>query len=99
MFFVLDKNSGKFHVHHISQFAADILEEVSRFGGVLSLLWHNSNMDDKQFPGVNKLYKELLLSFRNKGFEPVRGIDLISSLDPSVLEEIAPQPEGKQEMA
>ncbi len=41
----------------------EMLDEVRLFGGVFSLLWHNSTFDEVYHPGVTKFYEELHLLF------------------------------------
>jgi hypothetical protein len=55
-----------------------VVREVSAFNGVLSLLWHNCRLDEKEVPGVNALYRALLSSFGEQGFVPVTGDRLIN---------------------
>lgn len=49
----------------------DMLDEVRAFGGVFSLLWHNSTFDEVYHPGIGKFYEQLHLLFSQyqlKGF-------------------------------
>lgn len=41
----------------------EMLDEVRRFGGVFSMLWHNSTFDETYYPGVGKFYEDLHLLF------------------------------------
>ncbi len=41
----------------------EMLDEVRRFGGVFSLLWHNSTFDEVYYPGVGQFYQDLHLFF------------------------------------
>ena len=41
----------------------EMLDEVRRFGGVFSLLWHNSTFDEVYHAGVNQFYQDLHLFF------------------------------------
>lgn len=41
----------------------EMLEEVRLFGGVFSLLWHNSTFDEVCYPGARRLYEDLHLFF------------------------------------
>ncbi len=43
--------------------AGEMLDEVRRFGGVFSLLWHNNTFDETYHPGINKFYEDLHLLF------------------------------------
>ncbi|MBQ3635751.1 MAG: hypothetical protein II951_09075 [Bacteroidales bacterium] len=37
----------------------EMLDEVRRFGGVFSLLWHNSTFDETYYPGIETFYEQL----------------------------------------
>lgn len=41
----------------------DMLDEVRAFGGVFSLLWHNSTFDEVYHPGITRFYEQLHLLF------------------------------------
>ena len=38
----------------------NLLDEVHRFNGIFSLLWHNSFFDEIEFPGIKEYYINLL---------------------------------------
>jgi peptidoglycan/xylan/chitin deacetylase (PgdA/CDA1 family) len=57
-----------------------ILEELIRFKGIFSLLWHNCRLDEEANPGVKLVYRELLEELKKSGFESQTGRDLILSL-------------------
>ncbi|MCX6254819.1 MAG: hypothetical protein NTV31_10130, partial [Bacteroidia bacterium] len=37
-----------------------ILEEIKRFNGVFTLLWHNSYFNESEVPGITNFYFDLL---------------------------------------
>lgn len=37
-----------------------LLDEVSTFGGIFTILWHNSFFEEETYPGVTKFYLDLL---------------------------------------
>ncbi len=39
----------------------EMLDEVRKFDGVFSILWHNSTFDEVYYPGINKFYEDLML--------------------------------------
>ncbi len=41
----------------------EMLDEVRAFGGVFSLLWHNSTFDEVYHPGIGQFYQDLHLFF------------------------------------
>lgn len=57
-----------------------IVDEVARFKGVFGLLWHNCNLDEDEFPGVNLAYEELLHSLLEAKFAPKTGGEIIRPL-------------------
>ena len=57
-----------------------LMEEVSRFNGVLAILWHNCNLDEDEFPGINEVYEKLLEMLLEAKFEPLTGAEIIGGL-------------------
>ncbi len=49
-----------FDVDSAKKSFSTLIDEVSRYGGVLSLLWHNSSLDDDQIESVSLMYRDLL---------------------------------------
>jgi hypothetical protein len=54
-----------------------VLDEVIRFGGVFSLLWHNCNLDEEENPGINHIYRQILEEIGNTGAKAMTGRELI----------------------
>lgn len=50
-----------------------VLEEVVRFNGLFSLLWHNCRLDEEWNPGINIIYRQLLKKIMQSGFVSVTG--------------------------
>lgn len=48
----------------------EMLDEVRRFGGLFSLLWHNSTFDEVRHPGVRRFYEDLHLFFSQYQLRP-----------------------------
>ncbi len=56
-----------------------LIEEVFRFKGVFSLLWHNCRLDEEWTPGINTIYKELLTEIMQSGFISLTGKQVITA--------------------
>lgn len=52
--------------------AGEMLDEVRAFGGVFSLLWHNSTFDEVYHPGVGAFYEQIHLLFAQYQLRPFR---------------------------
>ena len=63
-------------IHEVIQ---PLLDEVIRFKGVFSLLWHNCRLDEERTPGINKIYRELLKEVVQSGFISLTGQQAISA--------------------
>lgn len=59
----------------------NVMHEVQKFGGVFSLLWHNSFFDEDLYPGVTKFYTELLKSIALAKPENILGVELVDRMD------------------
>lgn len=55
-----------------------LLDEVIRFNGVFSLLWHNCRLDEEWSPGINNLYRCLLNEIMKSGFISLTGQQTIN---------------------
>ena len=51
----------------------DIFNEVEKFNGVFTILWHNSSLDDSILPGIDEFYFRLLSVIVKKNPEIVTG--------------------------
>jgi hypothetical protein len=52
----------------------EIINEVKRFHGIFTLLWHNGYFDEMLFPGIKKFYEDLLhliVSFGPQNYLPI----------------------------
>ncbi len=58
-----------------------IMEEVRKFNGVFTLLWHNSFFDEDTYPGVTDFYKNLLDTIAKQQPENVLGTELAVRLN------------------
>jgi hypothetical protein len=57
-----------------------IIDEVQKFQGVLSVLWHNSFFDDLTYPGVSQFYKDLLSDIASRKPKNMLGQQLVIDL-------------------
>jgi hypothetical protein len=57
-----------------------LINEVEKFGGIFSLLWHNSHFDEDEFPGINLFYEKLLEKILNKGLSPKIAAEVIEMI-------------------
>ena len=58
----------------------DLIREVKKFGGLFTLLWHNSFFDEDVYPGVQKLYEDILTATSEQRPECVLGHELLSRM-------------------
>lgn len=58
----------------------NLLIETLKFGGIFTLLWHNSFFDEYEFPGITNFYNNLLKSIHNNGCESLTGADLLNRI-------------------
>lgn len=70
-------------LHEIPSAVQAVLEEVEKFGGVFSLLWHNCNLDEEELPGINKMYSQLLRNIVDAGFVSRSGREVIEGIKSS----------------
>jgi hypothetical protein len=59
-------------------------EEVKRFGGIFSLLWHNSYFDEVKFLGITSFYSDILSELHSDNFESLTGNELIDIFEPNI---------------
>lgn len=54
--------------------------EVERFGGVLSLLWHNCRFDEINFPGITRFYERVLDQMVQKKARCLSGREVVAEI-------------------
>ena len=59
----------------------EVVSEVEKFGGIFSLLWHNSMFDEYEIPGVTAFYNSLLKTVSNKATKSLSGRQLLEIMD------------------
>ncbi|MEN8157833.1 MAG: polysaccharide deacetylase family protein [Bacteroidota bacterium] len=64
-------------VEEIPEAIRPILREATRFGAIIAMLWHNCNLDDEEFPGINVVYRRLLKEVMDSGFTSMTGTQII----------------------
>ncbi len=57
-----------------------VVSEVQKFGGVFSLLWHNSMFDEYELPGITNFYNELLKTITLNSPSSISGKNLLNML-------------------
>lgn len=55
-----------------------MIQEVKKFNGVFSLLWHNDFFDEDKYPGIKLFYEELLSFIASEGAEGLTGEQIIN---------------------
>lgn len=58
-----------------------VMNEVIKFGGVFTLLWHNSYFDELIHPGVTAFYAKLLKKISDSNPENLLGIELLDRMN------------------
>jgi hypothetical protein len=58
-----------------------ILDEVKRFNGIFSLLWHNGNFDEMLHPGIRNFYENLLQGISEMNSESLTGYEIITRVN------------------
>lgn len=61
-----------------------VMEEVDKFNGLFTLLWHNGFNDEKKLPGIGKFYENLIrevIEMKGKGISATR---LVKELENNV---------------
>lgn len=59
---------------------AALIAEIKRFGGIFTLLWHNSYFEERRYPGITGFYTKLIAGFNGAGAENITGRELLSLL-------------------
>ena len=57
-----------------------VVSEVQKFGGIFSLLWHNSMFDEYEMPGITAFYNSLLKTVTDKATKSMSGKQLLQVL-------------------
>jgi len=67
-------------VEEIPEVIRPILREASRFGALFTMLWHNCNLDNEEFPGIYEVYQKVLKEVMDSGFSSMTGSQIIKTL-------------------
>ncbi|MFO8129189.1 MAG: polysaccharide deacetylase family protein [Bacteroidales bacterium] len=59
----------------------DILAECKKFGGVFTILWHNSFFDEYLYPGISDFYQHMLEKIMEEDPEPHTGKEIIHKME------------------
>jgi hypothetical protein len=58
-----------------------ITGEIKKFGGVFTLLWHNSYLHEYMMPGINQFYEESLINIMKNMPESLTGMEIIKRMN------------------
>ncbi len=59
----------------------EILEEIKKFNGLFTLLWHNDFFDEDLFPGITQFYENLLRDISKMHPENYTGKEIVEILE------------------
>lgn len=59
----------------------NVINEIIKFNGVLTLLWHNDFFDNERYPGITQFYEELHYKIANDKPENMLGSEIIERLN------------------
>lgn len=62
----------------IGNCAMSLIDEVRKFGGFFSMLWHNCRLDESLYPGITNYYRTLLEDIIKLQPEALTGKDLLN---------------------
>jgi hypothetical protein len=57
-----------------------LTNEVVKFNGVFSLLWHNSFFNEAEFPGITKHYTGILDHLQSQGMKGITGMEILERM-------------------
>jgi len=57
-----------------------VIEEVAKFNGVFTLLWHNDFFDEERYPMIKDFYENLLLEIKNQDPECMLGPEIVKRI-------------------
>ena len=57
-----------------------LVQEVQKFNGIFSMLWHNSFFDEYEFPGITTFYLELLDYFHSQDMDGITGKEIAARM-------------------
>ncbi|MCF8303736.1 MAG: polysaccharide deacetylase family protein [Bacteroidales bacterium] len=58
-----------------------LIKEVSKFGGVFTLLWHNGFFDEDRYPGIRKCYEDILAWMDHQRAESINPVEIIKRME------------------
>ena len=67
-------------INEIPEIIEPLLDEVKKFRGVFSLLWHNCHLDEEELPGINEIYRQLLAKIVDSGFTSLSGWEVVERI-------------------
>ncbi len=70
-----------YNLKEAKQAIRNIVEEVRKFNGLFTMLWHNGFNDEQKLPGIRKFYEELIHDVIKAGGEGISAKNLPTQLD------------------
>jgi len=71
----------RYSFNAIKESVTGIIQEVKKFNGVFTILWHNSSLHEEATPGITKLYSELIDLILAEKPEILTGLAIIKKYD------------------
>ena len=62
-----------------------LLDEIKKFNGIFTLLWHNSFFDEDLYPGITDLYENIISKPADHGASSLTGKEVINKFDTFAL--------------
>lgn len=59
----------------------NLINEVKKFNGVLTVLWHNDFFNEDRFPGITEFYEDLHSHLAKEKANCLLGLDIVSKLN------------------
>jgi hypothetical protein len=70
-----------YNLAEAKQAVHSILEEVCKFNGLFTVLWHNGFNNEKKIRGITEFYEGLIRDVTEMGGEGIAGSDLVKRLE------------------
>jgi hypothetical protein len=69
------------HPDHAFASVLDLVEECKKFNGIFTLLWHNGNFDEEDYPTGKQLFERILDEIQKQNAESLKGQECIDQLE------------------
>lgn len=74
-------NYRKYTMEEAHNGIINLMDEVKKFGGVLTILWHNTFFDECRVTGITAFYESVLVTIVNNSPKCYNGIDIVSAMN------------------